>query len=401
MEHAKELHLLGVSYRTAPAAVREALSFSRLEAAALLREAASEIAELEAVVLSTCNRSEFYLAVPAGSGAVESWLARICSTRPGAPILRSDCLRYQSSGSEAARHLFHVASGLDSAVLGDVQILGQVKEAMAVAAESATLGGVLDRTFCQAIRVGKRARKETAIGRGAASTGSALVGMICERSLSRESGRVSRVLIIGAGEIARDIGRHAAKRGLWELVFINRTVERARELAGYCGGRGQEWSSLRSALMEADIAIAATAASQPILRREMLEEVAAMRSGRPLLVIDAGLPRNVEEGSSVEVIDIDAIRERQDDVLEQRRAAVPGVEDMVEGEVKAWERWHASLPLEGVIKELYQEVSAHSRQAARTLATSGALTVAQTEQIISRSLKQLLHPHVRRLRRSA
>jgi glutamyl-tRNA reductase len=398
MGDSKDLHLLGVSFRTAPVAVRESLSFNRSEAAALLQGPVARGPELEALVLSTCNRTEFYLAAPREAGAVETMLAHLRRIRPQAPILRSDCLRYQASGAEAARHLFRVACGLDSAVLGDVQILGQVKEALAVASECGTLGSCLNRLGGQALRAGKRARAETLISQGAASIGSALAGMLSRRWQEGGMGRAPKILILGAGQIARDIGRHLSKRHVGELTFINRTAGKAEELARHCGGQAVEWSCLGQALEGTDVAIAATAAPQPILQRDLLDYLAVGRAERPLLLVDAGLPRNVEAGSALEVIDIDAIRERQETVLAQRREAIPGVEEIVEEELRAWEQWRAALPIEDAIKQLYQEAAARSREAAPKLAAPGAFTQSEAEEMIFRSFKQLLHRHVRRLR---
>jgi glutamyl-tRNA reductase len=395
MEETKDLYLLGVSFRTAPVAVREALSFNRTEAAALLQAAAAELPGLEALILSTCNRTEFYLAAPPDGDAVNRWLACLRQLRPAAPILDAGCARYQASGAAAARHLFRVACGLDSAILGDVQILGQLKEALSVAAECGTIGGYLNQTLSQALRAGKRARSETSIGRGAASLGSALAGMLEGRLAT---GQAPAMLIIGAGEIARDIGRHLAKRRLGHLTFINRTDDRAADLARHCGGQARGWGELRDALEQAEVVIAATAATAPILQRATLDQIAPRRAGRPLLVIDAGMPRNVETGSVVEVIDLDAIRERQEQVLEQRQAAGPAVESLIAAEARAWEGWRAARSLESAIKLLYQEAATLSRETAACLSAPNGLTRAQAEHIVHRSFKHLLHAHVSRLR---
>ena len=398
MEQTKDLHLLGVSFRTAPAAVREALSFNRDEAAALLRQAAAETPGLEAAILATCNRSEFYLATPPGSDAVGGWLQSLRRLRPNAPVLRSDCLRYQAGDAEVVRHLARVACGLNSSILGDVQILGQVKETMAVSAECGTLGNFLSRAFGQALHAGRRARAATMIGHGAAGIGSALVGMIASHPLAVQPDRIPFILVVGAGHVARDFGRHAAKRRLARILFANRTDEKARELAGFCGGEAIPWMGLRAALVKADIVVTAMASPQPILTRDLMDQLADRREGRPLLVIDAGLPRNVEPGSRFEVIDIDTIRERQEDVLGHRRAAIPAVENIVEEEVFSWEQWRSALPVEGLIKLLYEDAAVSSHEAASNLSARGPLTDSQMEQILSRSMKKLLHHHVRRLR---
>jgi glutamyl-tRNA reductase len=393
----RQVYLLGVSFRTAPAAVREALSFDDSQAANLLRESAKENPQFEAAILSTCNRTEFYLVAPPDGDHAHDWLMKLRRLRPSAQILREDCLRYQETGTGAARHLFGVACGIDSAILGDVQILGQVKRAMAIAGECGTLGRTLDQLFQRAIRTGKRARDKTAIGLGAASVGSAIVSMIGDGLL--EWKQEPNIVLIGAGNIARDIARHLAKRGLGKLTIINRTLTGAMELAADCGAKSLAWSCLPDALVNCHCVIAATGASTPILRWELLERVARLRVDRELIVIDAGLPRNVETGAPVKLIDIDGIRELQARHLANRQAAVPEVERIVAKEVQSWQRWMAALPIEGVIKRIYEEAFQQSRLTARQLIQSGPLSETDAEELIRRSYKKLLHEHVQRLRR--
>jgi glutamyl-tRNA reductase len=399
MEDSRDLHLLGVSFRTAPVAVREALSFNRSQAAALLHAATASMPGLEAVVLSTCNRTEFYLAVPPGSEAVSHWLTYLTRVRPRAPILRSDCIRYELQGTAAARHLFGVACGLDSAILGDVQILSQVKEAPTVAATSGTLGSTLQRVFSQAVHAGKRARRETTIGQGAASVGAVLAALLAERCITPPGGRWLNILIIGAGAAARNIGQHVAKHHLGTVTFINRTYARAEALAAYCAGHALPWSALAEALVKADVVIAATAAPHPILTRPVLDDVLLRRPQRPLLVIDTGLPRNVEPGAVIDLLDIDAIRERQKEGLAQRRAAIPAVERIVAEEVNTWQHWRASLPVESLLKRLYQGAGLLSQEATQHVVTLDTPTPAHIERIIMQSFKQLLHRHARDVRR--
>jgi glutamyl-tRNA reductase len=399
MANATEIFLLGVSFRTAPVAVRESLSFNRTEAISLLRFAAREHPGIEATVLSTCNRTEFYLAGAPDSRIVERWMALLKQFRPDARVLHSECHRYHRIGNAAARHLFRVAGGLESAILGDSQILGQVRQAVALAGGSGTLGISLQTLFAEASRAGRQARRETAIGRGAASLGSAISGLLAERDgASRGGGSLRRIVLIGAGEIARDIGRHLAKGTPRELVFINRTLEKAESLAEDCGGRAEPWESLDDALESADCVIAATACQQPILAHSLLSGVQARRAGRPLLVIDAGVPRNVEPGSACELIDIDAIRERQESALKARRDAVPAVEQIVEEAVWCWTAWLALRPLEASLKSLYAEADAICEgtfsettdwdDAARSRATHG----------LRRLMKRSLRDHARAIR---
>jgi glutamyl-tRNA reductase len=401
MEAAKELYLLGVSFRTAPAPVREAWHFSAPDARALLRRAADAWPGWEAAVLSTCNRTEFYLAAPAGAPAVKGWLAWLRDSRPDVPPLGGRCPRYARRGWAAARHLFRVACGLDSAILGDVQVLGQVKAAWSLAAQAGTLGKFLQQTLRHAVTAGRQARAETAISQGCASIGSALAGWLAPRCRSAALGRAVHVVILGAGEVARNVAHHLSKQGLGELCFLNRTEARAVELARSCAGRALPWGALTEALAGADVVIAATAAPRPVLGRALLEQVVERRPGHPLLVVDAGLPRNVEPGSPAEVIDVDALREPREAVLRQRQAAVPAVEALVEREVQAWRRWQAALPLEGLIKHLYQEVGRQCQAVAQQLAAAGSPTSERAAHVVTRSVKRLLHRHVCGLRRWA
>ena len=383
----KELRVLGASYRTAPVKVRESLGqvFTTL-----LPNAPSE---LELVVLSTCNRTELYAAAPLRADDVDRWFQQIAeSLRPGGA--GSNDALYQLRGESAARHLFGVACGLDSAVLGDVQILSQIRQARTSAKTARRLGVFLEQLFQVAIRAGKRARHESEIGFGAASVGSALAGMLKSR---KRSGSL-RVLLIGAGNAAKNIGLHLAKSELGSIVCINRTHDKARELAGRLGGASRPWDELEAALLETDVVIAATSAVEPVLRKNELEKLSDRRRGEPILIVDAGLPRNVESGSPLEVIGIDQVRERQAEVMAKRRAAVPSVERIVQDAVEQWRHWLSCRPLEEIVRSLFQELPSYTRQAAARLVDGGVLTSEAAERIVSTSFRQLLHEHTRRLR---
>lgn len=397
-EDGKEFYLLGVSFRTAPVAVREALSFTGDEASDFLREFVGSRSDTEATILSTCNRAEFYLAAPEHHGVTAQWLEALRRLRPDAPALRSECVRYQCSGAEAVRHLYRVACGLESAVLGDVQILGQVKHAMVSASESGALGMYLNHTFTGAVRLGRLARAETGISRGAASVGSALAGLLARRWRRSNYPGDPEILIIGAGDAAQNIGRHLLKRRFGSLTFVNRSHERAAALASECGGRVRTWPEIGAVLIRADFVIVATSAGEPVLRRRLLDTVVDLRGDRPLVVIDAGVPRNVEPSSRAEVLDIDAITEEGGKGLAQRRAAVGEVQRLVENELEAWKRWRASLPIEATIKSLYVDAAALSHDTAHHILTNRGLSEAQIERCVMRSFKHLLHEHSRRLR---
>ena len=396
-----ELHLLGVSFRTAPLAVREALTFGPADVQALLASIRWEMPGTGAMVLSTCNRTEFYLASARGALAAERLLGMLRRLRPGAPVLRDDCARQHLVGAEAARHLFRVAAGLDSAILGDAQILGQVKQMMSAAAGAGTLGGFLHRTVVNAIRVGKRARADSEVGHGNASIGSAVVSVMAAREASRRTtDQIPRALIIGAGDVARDIARHAAKGGVRELTFVNRSLPRAHALAADCGGTAHAWSELPGLLSVHDVVIAATTSPQPVLTREMIS--AALTGPRgPQLIVDAGVPRNVEPDMPVPVLDIDGIRDLRSGALARRLAAVPVVERMIAESLDDWHLWMARRPVERVLKELYSEAARESCAAAAAFSGGEALggCPGHLEADLRRGMRQVLRGHARRLRR--
>jgi glutamyl-tRNA reductase len=388
----QEISLLGVDYRTAPADVREGLRFSVVEAGELQARARERIPDLEAVILSTCYRTEFYLSAPDLVSAERTWMELLRETRPQASVMGAGCLLYRETERSAVRHLLRVACGLESAVLGDAQILGQVREAKRVASAHGTLGKILGRAFSLALKAGRKARGQTVIGRGAASVGSALSGMVLDWVQRGSPGFQPKVLIVGAGEIARDSGRCLAKKGITDLSFINRTEKRSGELAIHCGGKNLSWDKLEEAVRDSDVVIAATSSPVPLISFKWLK--------KGQLVIDAGLPRNVEPSQRAEVLNIDSIRERQGDALAARQGAVPAVEGIVDQELKNWERWAALLPLEEKIKILYLSVAAFSRKAGEFWAQKNPQEAPKIERKVQKELKGLLHKPIRDLRQA-
>lgn len=392
-----DLHLLGVSFRTADVAVREALSFDQRQAAQLLTELGGLHRGIEVLVLSTCNRTEFYLA---GSEpeAIDTLLKRLRSLRPKAPI--HSCQRYQLDGIEAARHFLRVSCGLDSAVLGDVQVLGQVREAVNTAGACGTLGTTLGRLTQHALRAGKRARTQTSIGRGASSVGSALTDLLLAHPRTERSPTSARVLLIGAGDVARTIGRHLSKKGFTDLHVVNRSEGRAAELGRHCGAEAHPWAARFEHIRAADVVIAATSASTHVLSREDLQTVVSECGVNAPLFVDTGVPRNIDPDSAVEIIDIDGIRDRQTDALAAREASIPDVEDILERELLRFHEWSSNAHREAAIRELFEDASLTTQQTTELLRSldGSASAAAEIERIVQRSLKQLLHRHVRRLR---
>lgn len=335
---AHEIVLLGIDYRRAPLEVREELSFNREQTLALLPQLRSLDSVREAVMLATCNRTEFYLAYE-GESPVQPALELLRRVRSGARALHEDCHRFVESNDQAAHHLFRVTAGIDSQILGDTNIVTQVKEAHRIASEAKTLGAVLDRTFTEGLRAAKRARSETDIGRGASSVGGAVL-----RSIRRAFAEVRdlRVLVLGAGEAGRDIAGHLSKVRFAELAFSARSEEQAARMAREFRGCTKAWEDLAESLASADVLVAAASARLEILKYEPLRSIASDRS-RPLLIVDAGVPRNADpsitELRNIRLLNLDDLTLEQEQALATRRAEIPRVEAILAQEMDRWRSW--------------------------------------------------------------
>lgn len=279
------LHALGINHQTAPVALREKVAFAAEALAPSLQALRALPGVHEAVLLSTCNRTELYARAEGDGRALADWLAR----HPGAGEDLHAYLYHHRDG-EAVRHLFRVASGLDSLVLGEPQILGQVKQAWAAARAAGSLGGPLDRLFQQAFATAKRARTDTRIGANPVSVASAAV-RLAQDNFARPS--ESTVLLIGAGETIELAARHLVEARVRRLLVANRTLAHAQALASRHGGYALALADLEPHLAEADIVIAATASPRPILARAQVERALHQRRHRPMLLIDLAVPRDI------------------------------------------------------------------------------------------------------------
>lgn len=382
-----------MNFRTAPAAVREALSYDQEQARHLLSHARARFPGSEALILSTCNRTEFYLVPNGNEGMAAAWLREVRELRRTAPIFHPSCGLYQTRDLDAVRHLFRVASGLESAVLGDVQILAQLREAVAIARDAGTLGPWLRDITMRAARLGRRVRSETAISRGAASIGSALAELLRRRYPSEPP----ELALLGAGEAGTNIAYHLAKRFPGKLRVLSRNHSRAEAAAAQAGAVSRSWEELDRVLREVDVVVSALSADQPVLSASRLAQATADRS-KPLLVIDAGMPRNVEAGWSGEVWGVDDIREAREAVLAARRSAIPEVERRIAEEIEMHTQWLQRRPLERILRDIYQGLDRASTELASGLRASSTESAFEIEGRIRRSLKRLLHRPVGDLR---
>jgi glutamyl-tRNA reductase len=336
------LFLLGVNHRTAALEEREALALSSAEVLDVLGRLARRGVLRESLVLSTCNRTEIY-AVAAEITAAEQEVRYAVQQLRGCALLAPGPHRYLMSGPAVATHLLRVACGLDSMVLGDVQILGQVKDAYALARRAGTAGVLLDRLLETALHAGKRARAETAIGAGHVSMSSSAVAA----AVSTVGLRGRRVLVVGAGETARLAARHAADHDPAVIVIANRSLDRAEALAHDVGGHALPLERLHEALAGADVVFSATSAPGTVIALDVVREAVQTRPDRRLMVLDLAVPRDVEAAAGdipgVTLRTLDTIRAAVDHSLSTRSAEVPQVEAIVADESDRFTQWTRSL----------------------------------------------------------
>ncbi len=401
--------VVGASHRTAPIELRERLAFGRAEIPPALGALARE-AGVEAVLLTTCNRTEFYLASVEGDDGValaqEALAARI-------GVRAKDAARwlYVHRDREAAQHLFRVASGLDSMILGEPQIQGQVKEAYAAAREVAgdrgpVVGPALNRMFQTAFSVGGRVRSETGLGIGAASVSSAAVEL-AKKIFGSLRGR--RALVLGAGEMSEVTLECLAAEGVRTAVVANRTYERACELAEKWGGTAIHWEEFAHALADVDIVIASTAAPRPVLTRERFHQALPRGARRPLCIIDIAIPRDVEtavaDERNVFLYNIDDLQQIVDDSLDRRRAELPEAERIVAGGVDDFWAWYASLAVVPTIRALRDHGERvrqeETERALHRLSHLSDEDRAAVDALTRSLLNKLLHTPTSRLRQAA
>lgn len=377
--------LLGIDFTWASLAEREHLCFDATDAAALLLRLEALPGVSEAVVLSTCNRTEVYLA---GDGrAADGALRTLRSARPGAPAHSAACLLRQVEGDAAIRHLFEVATGMASRIVGDSLILQQMKQAIHTAGSAGTLGPVLSRAFRQAFSVGERARRTTDIARGDTSLGAVVASAIA----SRVAG-TPRILLVGAGTTARDIARQIAKRRVGALTIANRTRQRADDLAREYGADVAAWADVAAVAGSAEVVVCATASPVPILH-------AGTIGGRCSLVVDVGVPRNVTPSPAVPCLTVDGLVASRDEARARRALAVPAVEALVAEELASWRTWQANRPVEVLLKDLFAREADARRRLVAEIAACGDLAVsAAVEQAVGRWRGTWLKQHAADLR---
>jgi glutamyl-tRNA reductase len=395
----ERLVCLGLSHRTAPVELRE-----RVGALGLGAERCPGVEEH--VALTTCYRVELYAFLSGGvEEARDELIGVLASTHGVERSLLTDHL-YVHAGEDVARHLCRVAAGLDSLVLGEAEILGQVGDAFDDARTSATTGPVLELLFRTAVSAGRRARSETAIGANPA-TASSMALALAEGVLGDL--RQRRVLVVGAGRIALQTLKAARGRGVTEAAVANRTRERAEEAAASFRAETFELTQLESALAWADVVVTATSSETPVMSSEVVQAAVVRRDDRLLVLVDLAVPADVERSAGaipgVRLFDVDDLRAGLDDAIGARLREVPSVEAIVEDEVESFERRYRELEVEPLVASIRRQAEEIRRQEVdRTLRDLGDVDpeTAQRIEHLSRALvKKLLHEPTVRLRARA
>ncbi len=399
------LLLLGLNHRTAPVEVRERHAVTAAEQLALTEKlvACPEIAE--AALLCTCNRTEL-LALSEDFNEASDRLLACLRHEIGDGTIALDHV-YLLRDRYVVEHLFRVASGLESMVLGEAQILGQVKDAYRASVSAKACGPVLHRLFHRTFRSAKRVRSETGLGTSVTSV--ARVGVELAREIF-EGFEEKRVALLGAGEMAESGLLGFRDAGAEDIVVLNRTLATAVSLAERHGGRGVAIDSLEGELGRTDILLTSLQVEIPFLAASMLQRVMALRAGRPLLVIDLGIPRNVEasagELSDLYLYNLDDLDRVALSGRAKRAAQIPPSERIVEKEAERFEIWRESLPLVPAIRQLverseslaFDEVNRHMRRIRELTVGEGAPLERELERMARGIVAKVLHGPLQALR---
>ena len=394
------LHVLGINHQTAPVRLRERVAF----AADTVPAALATLRELpgvhEAALLSTCNRTELYALADDDGASLAAWLA----AHPGEAVDMHAYL-YHHRDADAARHLFRVATGLDSLVLGEPQILGQVKEAWSLARSAGALGGTLDRLFQNAFATAKRARTDTRIGANPVSVASAAVRLAQESFARLEE---STVLLVGAGETIELAARHLREGRVRRLLVANRTLAHAQELASRHGGVALPLDELDRHLADADVVLSATASREPVIHATQVAAALARRRHRPMLLLDLAVPRDIDP--AVGALDdaflhtIDDLERAIEDNRRSRREAAAEAEAIVDLQVArfagALQAAGNDAPLRALRARGEAERDAALHRARRQLAAGHDPSVV-VEQLAQALTNKLLHAPTAALRDAA
>jgi glutamyl-tRNA reductase len=402
------LTVVGISHRTAPLEVRERFVVDASTSVSALRRLATTGCT-EAVLLSTCNRTELYMRAPVTQPDAGEIGARLLSDHAGMPETDAERYLYRLNGDRVVEPLFRVVTSLDSLMLGEAQIQGQVKAAYERAAGAqggdAPPGPVLARLFETALRVGGRVRSETKLGAGAASVPSAAIEL-ARKIFGDLAGR--RALVVGAGEMSELTLTCLRAAGVTDMMVASRTTERAGEVAGRMGARAVSLAEMPTRLGDVDIVASATAAPHAVITRSAVEQELGRRRG-PLLILDIALPRDVEravgELPSVFLYDIDDLSQVVEGTLERRRSEIAVAENIIREGIEDFSAWYRTRDVVPLIRELRGRAEGlregETARALRSLDHLSPRDRAAVENLTRQIMNKVLHAPTARLRAAA
>jgi glutamyl-tRNA reductase len=393
---------LGLNHLTAPLELREKVAFAPTATSSALSDLARQPGVNEALILSTCNRTELYVEVDAGAEVVpQRWLL----DHHQLTGRRFDEFLYRHTEQAAVRHLFRVATGLDSMVLGEPQILGQVKDAYQTARGAGTLHAPMERLLQQTFAVAKRVRTETRIGANPVSVAFTAV-RLAERLFADLS--EACVLLIGAGDTIELAARHLAESRVRRLIVANRTLENAQALAGRFSAYAIALSDLSKHLAEADIVISSTASLETVVSREQIENAIRLRRRRPMFLVDIAMPRDIDpsvaEVEDVFLYTIDDLREVIDDNLRSRQAAAREAEVVIDLQVEHYFAWRRALSTHNPLHAMRRDAEVQRDivlARARALLANGRDPEAALQFLANTLTNKLLHAPSANLRAAA
>jgi glutamyl-tRNA reductase len=395
----------GLSHHTAPLEIREALALDEDALREVLRDLLASEVLSEAVILATCNRVELYGVATVPGEARTAAFRSLCRYR-GVDADSLKAVLYTHLEGDAVRHAFRVAASLDSMVLGEPQILGQVKDAFALAQSCHTVGPTLHTLFTQAFAVAKRVRTETEIGRHAVSVSYAAVEL-ARKIFDGLQGRA--VLLLGAGQMGELAARHLVEQGAFPIYVVNRTWARAQDLARSLAGTAVPFDDLGSAIASVDIVIASTGAPAPLVTRDMVARIMSGRGARPLFCIDIAVPRDVEASvgqlEDVYCYDIDDLKQVVDANLRQRAREAQRGEVLVEREAARFVVRLVDLEVVPTIVSLRERLEAiragEMRKALARLPEASPATREAMETLSTAIVNKILHAPITKLRESS
>jgi len=392
---------LGLNHKTAPLEVRERVVFAPERLPTALQELSQVQGVSEATIVSTCNRTEIYCHVESRADSeIAAWLGAFHAMRPD----DVDPYLFSLTDHEAVRHLLRVSSGLDSLVLGEPQILGQIKSAYEVARSHGTIGAQLHRLFQHAFSVAKQVRTDTDIGANPVSVAFSAVALA--KQIHGEL-QQARALLIGAGETIELCLRHLQAQGIGSVIVANRTLARAQALASGDNTSAVTLATLPNVLGQADIVISSTASQLPILGKGALERALKERKHQPMLLVDIAVPRDIEpqvgELDDVFLYTVDDLQTVIEENMASRREAATLAEEIIEGQVERFMVWRRSLDSVSTIRDYRQQADALRiavQERALAMARQGKSTEEIAEFVGQTLMNKLLHAPTRRLRQA-